>query len=233
MASLPGHTAIPPVGGLPVDHTVELVFPLRGKAIPADHGYPLFSALCRLIPWIHSDEGLGVHAINGRIEAPRRLVLTERSRLRLRLGADRVPDCIRLTGEQLEIDGGAVTLGFPSLSQLVPAASVFSRLVTIRGFTEAEPFLDAVRRQLTGLNIEGMASLVPRPASRPREESSSGGSDPWVRRTLRVRDKDIVGFAVRVERLTAEESLRLQEHGLGGRRHFGCGLFIAPARARR
>lgn len=212
---------------------VDLAFPLRGTAIPADHSYPLFSALSHLIPWIHSDENLGIHAINGRIEAPRRLVLTERSTLRLRLAADRIPDCIRLTGQQLEIDGDSITLGFPSLAPLVPAVSGFSRLVTIRGFTEPEQFLDAVRRQLIGLGVEGTPSLVPRPATLPRENSSSGGSGPWVRRTLRVRDKDIVGFALRVDHLTAEESLRLQEHGLGGRRHFGCGLFIAPARAGR
>jgi CRISPR-associated protein Cas6 len=230
MTSLPGRTGIAPSDGLQVDRVVDLVFPLRGKSIPADHGYPLFSALCRVIPWIHSDDMLGVHAINGRIEAPRRLVLTQRSTLRLRLAADRIPDCISLTGQQLDIDDGDITLGFPSLVPLVPSTSGFSRLVTIRGFTEAEPFLDAVRRQLTVLDIEGMASLVPRPATQPREESSSGGSSPWVRRTLRVRDKDIVGFALRVDHLTAEESLRLQEHGLGGRRHFGCGLFLAPAR---
>lgn len=229
MASLPGRAGVARRGELRVDRMVDLVFPLRGKSVPADHGYPLFSALCRLIPWIHSDESLGVHAINGQIEAPRRLVLTERSGLRLRLTADRIPDCIGLTGTQLDIDGDSITLGFPSLVPLLPATSGFSRLVTVRGFTEAEPFLEAVRRQMTALRIEGVASLIPRPATQPREESL-GGSGPWVRRTVGIRDKNIVGFALRVDHLTADESLRLQEHGVGGRRHFGCGLFIAPAR---
>jgi len=31
---------------------------------------------------------------------------------------------------------------------------------------------------------------------------------------------------VLIEGLTAEESLTVQEHGLGGRRHMGCGLFV-------
>jgi CRISPR-associated protein Cas6 len=45
------------------------------------------------------------------------------------------------------------------------------------------------------------------------------------RRTLRIKDKEVVGYEVLVEALTAEESLNLQEHGLGGRRHMGCGIF--------
>ena len=43
-------------------------------------------------------------------------------------------------------------------------------------------------------------------------------------------DKEIVGFALRVEELTAEESIRLQEKGIGGRRRFGCGIFVPERR---
>ena len=42
---------------------------------------------------------------------------------------------------------------------------------------------------------------------------------------VRIKDREIVGYEVVIERLTAEESLTVQEHGLGGRRHMGCGVF--------
>jgi CRISPR-associated protein Cas6 len=232
VSSTLGEAAHLTAGGFGVDRMVDLAFPVRGPAIPADHGYALFSALCRLAPGIHSEAGLGIHAINGRTEGPRRLVLTNRSTVRLRLAVQHIPEYVALAGRRLEIEGQGVTLGFPSLISLVPAASAFSRLVIIRGFTEAEPFLEAVQRQLAMLNIKAIPALVARPATKPREHSA-GGKGPWVRRTLRLRDKDIVGFALRVDQLTAEESIRLQEHGVGGRRHFGCGLFIAPAGTRR
>jgi len=51
-----------------------------------------------------------------------------------------------------------------------------------------------------------------------------------VRRTVRIHDREVVGFALRVQDLTAEESLHLQEHGLGGRRLFGCGIFVPDNR---
>lgn len=47
-----------------------------------------------------------------------------------------------------------------------------------------------------------------------------------IRRTLRIRDKTVVGYALAVTELTADESIRLQEAGVGGRRRFGCGLFV-------
>ena len=40
---------------------------------------------------------------------------------------------------------------------------------------------------------------------------------------MRIRDKRVVGYAVLATGLTVEESIRLQEHGLGGRRRMGCG----------
>ena len=50
------------------------------------------------------------------------------------------------------------------------------------------------------------------------------------RRTLRIKEKEVVGYEVLVEGLTAEESILLQERGLGGRRHMGCGMFL-PSRS--
>jgi hypothetical protein len=35
-----------------------------------------------------------------------------------------------------------------------------------------------------------------------------------------------VGFPLRIDGLTAEESLIVQEHGVGSRRRMGCGVFV-------
>jgi CRISPR-associated protein Cas6 len=39
----------------------------------------------------------------------------------------------------------------------------------------------------------------------------------------------VVGYALRVNGLTEEGSIRLQEEGLGGRRRMGCGIFVRAA----
>lgn len=48
---------------------------------------------------------------------------------------------------------------------------------------------------------------------------------------MRIKDKMVVGFQVEVTQLTGEESITLQEQGIGGRRRMGCGIFV-PLRGR-
>lgn len=82
----------------------------------------------------------------------------------------------------------------------------------------SESFEADVRRELDRMRIMGTPRLVPSP--RP-----SFAGQP-LRRVLRVKDKKVVGYSLRVLGLTAEESIRLQEQGLGGRRRMGCGVFV-------
>jgi CRISPR-associated protein Cas6 len=99
----------------------------------------------------------------------------------------------------------------------VPAVALCSRLVTIKlleiaaqpAGAAAEAFRAAALRQVgeIGISAEALLSL-------------------GKRRTLRIKDKEVVGYEVVVEGLTAEESIALQERGLGGRRHMGCGVFV-------
>ena len=49
---------------------IDLSFVLVGKAIPLDHGYTLFSAICRVVPDLHGDRRVGIHPIRGRQSGP-------------------------------------------------------------------------------------------------------------------------------------------------------------------
>jgi len=207
--------------------TVDLSFRLSGGSIPVDHGYSLYAAISQHLLGIHGDRQIGIHPIYGNLIGDRKLTLTQNSRLVLRLPVDRIPDVMVLAGTTLDVAGHPLRVGVPAVRALVPAAAVSSRLVVIKGFMEAEPFLDAVRRQLAELDVHGEPFLLPTGDAVAVNKARDGGTQsPWIRRTLRIRDKEVVGFAVGVERLTADESIRLQEHGIGGRRRFGCGIFV-------
>lgn len=209
------------------DRTVDLSFRLNGSTIPVDHGYSLYSAISRLVPEIHGDDQIGIHPIYGRLVGERKLAITQSSGLVLRLPVDRLTDVLPLAGKTIDLGDGKIVVGVPNTQALVPAASLKSRLVIIKGFMEPKTFLEAVRRQLDELEIHGGPSLISTGnAVEVNLERDGGTQSPWVRRTLQIRGKEIVGFAVRVEQLTAEESICLQEHGIGGRRRFGCGIFV-------
>jgi CRISPR-associated endonuclease/helicase Cas3 len=209
-----------------IETVVDLEFPLRGDMVPADHGYSLYAALCRVLPWAHADEAVGIHPIRGRLVGGRALALTLASRLRLRLPASRIAEALPLAGQQLDLGGARLGVGVPTIRPLSPAPTLASRLAVIKGFQEPEPFLEAAQRQAEALGIEGRLALLARANEGSLEGATSRAAGDPIRRTLRIHDREIVGFALAATELTAEESLRVQEVGIGGRRRFGCGLFV-------
>jgi len=200
---------------------IDLVFPVKGDRVPLDHGYTLYAALTRLVPQLHEHPKVAIHPIRGQAAGEGNLILNDRSRLTFRIPAERIPEFLSLAGQRLDLDGQPLHIGVPQVLALKPTANLAAHMVTIKGFMEPEGFLEAARRQLDALDISREA-IVGIPQA---EEGRPDEGEP-IRRVLRIKDKTIVGFAVQVSGLTAEESLSLQEHGIGGRRHMGCGVFV-------
>ena len=186
---------------------VELAFRLNGAVIAVDHGYALYAALSQIAPEIHQATGMGVQPIRGVYGGNGELRLSDASRLVLRVPDTAIRPCLQLAGKRLNVDGYTLGIGVPDVRTLLPVPRLRARLVTIKGFLQAAEFLAAANRQLERLGIKGQAHL-------------------GRRRTFRVKDKQVVGFEMGVTQLTAEESLTLQEQGLGGRRKMGCGVFV-------
>lgn len=210
---------------------VDVQFRLSGKLIAVDHGYRLFSAVSELVPGLHERDEVGIAPILGRLAGNRSLAITNNSSLTIRLPSEQIAMVLPLAGKVLRIGEGDIRVGVPQTRALVPSARLYSHLVVIKGFMEPEPFLLAVARQLGELEIRGRPSLVEQPrVAQANAGKQSGSHSAYLRRTIRIHDKEIVGFALSVEDLTAEESIRLQEQGIGGRRRFGCGVFFPERR---
>lgn len=194
---------------------IDLSFPVfANQPIPADHGYALYAGLSRALPDLHQQNGIGIHPLRGRQVGDRLLALNDRSCLAIRTQADEIGGLIQLAGKSIDVAGRALRVGVPQVYGLRPSTAVRSRLVTIKlkeGLTE-QAFLESARRQMNDLGLYDEACLT-----------------LGKRRTLRIKDKEVVGYEVLVESLNAEESLILQERGLGGRRHMGCGVFVATS----
>lgn len=193
---------------------IDLAFRLTGTTIPVDHGYALYAAISRLLPDLHADKEIGIHPIRGRYVGDGDLRLASFSRLTVRLPHERIRAVLKLAGKTLEVDGHRLRVGVSETQVFRPAVNLYSRLVTIKGFMESGTFLSAAGRQLEALRVS--ADLV-----------------AGERRTLRVKDKQVVGFEVTALGLRTEDSLRLQEAGIGGRRHMGCGVFVPRREPRR
>lgn len=193
---------------------VVVHFPAQGRQLPADHGYALYSAITRQLPALHGAPWLGLELLSGVPWREGVIVLPTRgAQLRLRIPADRYADVLPLAGKRLDITSHPLRLGIPSARPLQPAPSLYARVVTIKKFTEPEPFLDAARRQLDALGVIATLEL-------PIDDQGR-----FRRRVIRIHGRTVIGFSVAAHGLGDEDSIRLQTHGLGGRRSMGCGHF--------
>ena len=196
---------------------VELSFPVFGRAIPKDHAYTLYSAISKLLD-NHLPQGIAISSIRDRSLLPGRTQLSQERYLRIRTPVESIGQLLPLAGKFLEIEGTEIGLGTPRIHALEPCAKLKAHIVTIKGFIEPQTFVDAVRRQLLSLGINGDASI-------PIIETGVRKGEPR-RRILRIKGKVIIGYCVVVANLSDADSYRLLSIGLGGQRHMGCGIFV-------
>ena len=188
---------------------VDLWFPLVGRTLPSDHGYGLYGALCRVAPELHEATDWGLHTLRGQPLGPGLIGLSRNPQLGLRLPADRIPLALRISGRRLDVCGHFVTAGAPTVTPLVASSALSARIVTIKSFMDPGPFAEAAHRQLVEIDATlGDAKVT-----------------LGARKVITISGRRVVGFSVRIAGLSDEGSLLLQEHGIGGRRRMGCGVF--------
>jgi CRISPR-associated protein Cas6 len=191
---------------------IDLKFSVTGKQIPIDHGYALYAALSRLLDtsddsWLHDNDDIGLHPIRGHYVGPGRLALAAHSKLTVRLPVGLIPHFLPLAGKTITVGDHNLRLGIPQPAALIPAPNLYAHLVTTKNGQDEARFDEEIARQLAALGVAGKPQRGPR-------------------RTFRIKDKRVVAHALLVTELTAEESIRLQDAGVGGRRKLGCGVFV-------
>jgi CRISPR-associated protein Cas6 len=208
---------------------INVSFALSGKQLPADHGYLVYSAISRSISSLHGIDGLAIELISGFPSGRGLINLPERdATLRLRIPADHYRDVLLLAGKRLDIGGHQIRVGLPVARPLEPASSLYARVVTIKKFTEPEPFIGAVKRKLDSFGVKGRVEL-------PLDEQGR-----YRRRIVTIHGKSVVGFSVAVHDLNDEDSILLQAgavkvvspdngatqwQSIFSRRAMGCGIF--------
>ncbi|MFN4270393.1 type I-MYXAN CRISPR-associated protein Cas6/Cmx6 [Thermosynechococcus sp.] len=201
---------------------LEIHYSLRGKTLPADHGYALYSAIkqqLQKLGYENLPSDLRLSTIPGVPNHEGVVYLNQASRFRIRCLSDQVQTWYRFFQNQvLDIQGHLIRLVQPRITLPKPSRTLAARLVTFKleaidHLEMPHYFLESCQKRLNHLGIQG----------RPFIPSDPNGD--LARRTIQVKGKKVVGYRVIVEDLTPEDSLKLQWHGLGGRQHFGCGWF--------
>lgn len=198
---------------------VDVVFPLKGKLLPIDNGYLIYSALSRLCPNIHQSNNIGIHPIAGKPNRYKQLKLTGRSRLKIRIPLEQIPSIYQfLVDQTFKIGESQFQIGIPEYKALSPASNLYSRLVIIRPHRKPQDFIGAAQRQIESLGITGRINLLQKP------------NGQLQCRQLTMRKKEgtfpLIGYGVEVTELSEADSIKLQQHGIGGKRKMMCGVFV-------
>lgn len=200
------------------DEVVDLVFGVQCRCLPVDHVYALSQAVQEVLPWLSSEPVAGVHSVhvaassNGwmRPDDPNALLhLSRRTRLVVRVPKHRVDDAHNLQGETLDVAGHPMSIKNASVRPLSTLTTLFARyLATAEDMADEAKVLDWVANELRALDIR------PRKMLCGTEHFIQTPDGPLRTRSLMIADLEV------------DESLRLQEQGLGPYRYLGCGLFI-------
>lgn len=203
------------------DDIVDLVFDIQCRELPVDHQCDLSDALCAHVPELRDDNPLAVHSIhlagsqNG-WERPdprlgQKLMLSRRTKLTLRVTADAQAQIAeRLDGVELDIGGCVLKIGKAKTKKLSSQGTVFSRYVVLEPGEDNDEtaFMQRVVSQLAERGIRVRKALS------GKTTEIQGPDGPVLTRSLMIAD------------LPADESVKLQQEGLGPLRHMGCGIFI-------
>lgn len=200
------------------DDVVDLVYKLDCKMLPLDHAHALSEAIHAVLDWIIDEELAGIHQIhvaesgNGwmRPEDPTNEVLhlSRRTRMSLRVPKVRIEDAKQLTGKTLDIEGYKLTIGEASIKPLSDLTILFSRYVVCDAEMSEDAFLKSVAEQLRTMDIPVKKMMVGK------------------QNTIQTPNGDVTTRSIMVADLDKEQSVRLQQRGVGPYRHLGCGIFV-------
>lgn len=200
------------------EDVLDLLFKIDCKSLPLDHGYALSEQIMLHLPWIKDEPKAGIHQIhvaesaNGwiRPENPETEVLcvSRRTKMTIRLPHHRLEDAQALVDKTLDIHGHSLTVGSFSVKKLSKLTTIFARYIDTQGSEDENYFLESMQQQLLGMGINVKKMMSGKLLSHQTNEG------PLLTRKLMVSD------------LTVEQSIRLQEQGLGDKMLFGMGIFM-------
>lgn len=200
------------------DDIVDLSFAVGCKSLPMDHAYALSGALQQALPWLADEASVGLHLIHGAESGngwyrPQDtegaiIYLSRRTRMSLRLPKERIDAAAALRGAVLDVAGYPLEIGASTVKKLCTLPTLFARHVIADAGLSEQAFLEQVAAELRDLDIRVSKLLC------GRSHDLHGPDGITHTRSVMIADLD------------PEESVRLQQEGIGPGRKIGCGLFI-------
>ena len=195
------------------DDVVDVVYSIQCLRLPVDHAQVLSLAVQKQLPWFTTEECAALHTIhvaesgNGWVRPDDFIHLSRRTKLTLRVPKHRIEDAQKLSGKALDLSGHPLTVGASVIRPLSTLTTIFARYIAAPESDEQQFLRDALT-QLKALGVKPKKMLC----GMEKSIVTTHGA-------LRTR-------SLMLAELSVDESLILQQRGLGLHRMLGCGVFI-------
>lgn len=183
---------------------IDLAFDVSGNALSANHPFTIWDELSDLVPALADADRAGILPM--RLPEHAAEVLPKRAKLTLRIPAALAEELtVALSGAQLDLESGPLQLGMGRPRTITAYPTIHAHQVA--SDEDEVSFMDGVRAQLDEMRIA--CNLICGMHHRIGDETRS-----------------IRGYSLVIHDLKADASLKLQYHGLGEARRYGCGIFV-------
>ena len=198
------------------DDVVDLVFRLRGSSIPVDHAVSLNEQLSNILPkdvmkttGVHpvrvAESGNGWQRPSG---ADTQIHLSRRTKLVLRAQAKHLSALRKLSGSTIHLGENSLTIGDCKIRKFSTLPTLFSHGVASAEDLDESEFIEWAATNLQSIGIRVRKLLC------------------GTSHTLNTEAESILIRSLMVADLKPDESIRLQQTGLGSLHELGCGIFI-------
>ena len=201
------------------DEIADLSFKVECRGgLAIDHAYALYQEISHTLLWFETAANIALHTLHGAASGNgwmrpyqdnELLFLSKRTRLRLRLPKSRFEDAMVLTGQALKIGDCIVNIKRPTIRALSTQTSLFTRSLVSPNTLDENEFLHYAA------NLLGAQAIHPQRMMGGRQHTIKMPTGTLYARSLMIVD------------LSFEESIRLQQNGLGDKQKLGCGIFLA------
>ena len=195
------------------NNIVDVSFKVDCKKIAADHSYHLFEAVLKRFPQINDINNLAIHSVYGAEsgagwERPEtEIYLSKRTRFCIRTPIEYSQDFFALDKEVLKVGEYEMNLSKPNIKNLIITDTLFCRSVVIEN-CNSEDFLKNVHASLRSMGINVKKMLC--------------GKE----HTIQIPNKTLTGKTLLITDLEKDDSIKIQQLGLGIGKLFGCGIFL-------
>ncbi len=200
------------------DDVQDLSFKFTCAQLPVDHAWLLANAIQQVLTWIDQEPGAAIHSIHGAASGngwsrPDEfdgddLQLSKRTRLYLRLPKHRLTDAQQMHGAILELGDYQIEVGEARPRKFTPSTTLFSRSVCSTNIEDENSFTNEVVDSLESQGIQATKMLF------------------GLSHTIHRPGSDIKARSVLLADLEFNDSIKLQQSGLGHEQLMGCGIFL-------